>query len=95
MGMINAKNATCPDCKLTNVLCCSFCGKCSNCDTHSFCTEGSGGMKDAKEATCPQCKMTHVLCCSSCGVCGEDDTHNFCNVSKMKTRKTSVLKKRK
>jgi hypothetical protein len=93
MGMINPKNATCPRCKLTNVLCCSFCGFCANCDTHSFCVEGNGGMKNPIVATCPQCKKTNVLCCTSCGLCGEDDTHDSCN-KKLKSHKTSARKKK-
>ena len=95
MGMINPKNATCPKCKHTNVLCCSFCGLCANCDTHSFCVEENRGMKNPIAATCPECKMTHVLCCTSCGLCGEDATHNSCNSGTMKTSKASVQKKRK
>lgn len=93
MGMMKPKVATCTGCKKTNVLCCTFCGYCADCDTHSFCMAGNGGMKDPLVATCPKCKKTSVLCCTSCGLCGADATHNFCNTDrKVKPRKKTIPK---
>jgi hypothetical protein len=78
MGMKNAQVATCPQCDKINVLCCSKCGYCADCDNHSFCENEDGGMKDPKIASCPCCGKANVLCCSSCGYCGDDDTHSSC-----------------
>jgi hypothetical protein len=39
--MIQPIVARCPVCKLDGVLCCSVCGKCGECDNHSFCEDES------------------------------------------------------